>query len=377
MAKAVKKKKAMQQGIRIESQASQPNASLMQLFQQARYREIILLWSKANNLPHDNPQQAFVVAASHFRLNEFDQCLQLLLAIEAQMQQDAGYYSLLGATCRRLGMIDRAERYLKIAIELDPANPDFKNNYANLLIDKEEYNLAEKVLDEVISSHPQHQDAVSNQQRLFALVSSQPSKLFKEDISPRNTTSWELPDPLLAAFDESLISLKSTNEKSDQAEKAHKKTKPGNADINLPRPGRDEVAAEQLRLVPTMINEERYKTAFELLSSAHQAYRMVSPEIFLNASDAFTKLQRFNEAELCLLHALALGNKSFANYANLVSLSLIRGDCKLAAHYFKQAAEIEPADARLEVLREQIRTVYEQKGRTYNFATDWHQSQPK
>ena len=79
-----------------------------------------------------------------------------------------------------------------------------------------------------------------------------------------------------------------------------------------------------------------------------------STSLFECMSDAYIGLQRFAEAEICILHSLQLGDKSFKLYLNLVSLLCIRGDFSLAQHYLELASTIDETSPLLEKYRLQI-----------------------
>ena len=352
--------------------------SLQALFEAGRYSELIALGADILGNPSLDPQKAYVVAASYFRLDKKDKCLEILLQLGAQMNDDIGYNSLIGATYRRLGLLDQAERHLKKALLLSSANNDVANNYANLLIDLGKLSEASQLLSKILEKDPNHANAQANYQRLSKLTADvAKSEAKSSSLHGDAQTQWQAPDPLLEAFDEQLISFKSTRVKASKGPKSTQKQ-----DISkdayqlsdsLPQPNRNAIALEQIGLVAGMIKEGNFKTALELISAAHQGFTIPSPDVFAHAADVFTQLHRFHEAEICNLHAIALGAESFACYANLVSLATMRGDCQLAAFYFKKALNVDPQDHRLNVLREQIRSTHQSIGRRYSFSSGWHQ----
>ena len=127
---------------------------------------------------------------------------------------------------------------------------------------------------------------------------------------------------------------------------------------NLSPPKQQQVAADKLKLALQAVLEGRNKFALQLCSQVHQSMP-VSSVLYECLGDAYIALQRFTEAEICILHALQLGAKSFKLYANLTSLLCIRADFALAQHYLEQASLIDENSPLLTKLRLQIANAHD------------------
>lgn len=336
--------------------------SMSALFQQGRYVELVGAYRNLIDNAAADPGAAFILAASLFRLGEFTQTLSVLEKISGSLESDGNYQSLCGATCRRLGLLNRAKQHFAAALKLDPNNPDVQNNYANLLIDLGLTSQARQILESLIRLHPHHNDARANLNRLSF---TEQSGATPQIVASQQT--WQPQDPLLAAFQPG---------RAGQASPQRPPSQPNNPlPVELPQAQPEQVAFDQIKLVSHALGEKKFELALQLLSSAHSKLSVVNPDIYINAADTYIRLQRFAEAEISLLHALAMGSNTFANYLNLVSLTLMRRDLKLAVYYLNKAAKIDPSNNKLSLLRQQISSIVKQEGTSYQFKPAWSQVQ--
>lgn len=337
-----------------------PNASdLTILFQQGRFIEIVSAYRNLSDNPASDPGAAFILAASLFRLNEFAQTLSILDKLTGSLDGDDAFHSLCGAACRRLGLINRATQHFTAALRLNPNNPDSQNNFANLLIDQGKTAQAREILESLLRAHPSHVDARANLNRLDFIDRAAVPQTTKQ-------AAWTPEDPLLSAF-----RTQQTASQGRQQPRPNSQSLP----INLPQGQPEQIAFEQIKLVASALTEKKFEFALQLLSSAHSNLSVVNPDIYINAADVYIRLQKFSEAEACLLHALAMGAYTFANYLNLVSLTLMRRDLKLAVFYLNKAAQIDPANSKLPLLRQQISVISSQEGANYQFKPTWSSPQ--
>ena len=72
------------------------------------------------------------------------------------------------------------------------------------------------------------------------------------------------------------------------------------------------------------IQENNLPFALQLVSQAGSVL-IAQAAVYVNTADAYIRLQRFHEAEICLLHALQLGGPALPHYINLITLASIRG----------------------------------------------------
>ena len=350
-----------------------PEQQLLALFQAGRYHEVVAQAQAAGVVPQTNPLAANVLAAALFQLGEFGRAATLLEALEAALGQQRDYLSLYGATCRRLGLLQRAEQLLAKALQLDPGALDVRNNYANLLIDLGQLAEAQTILDQLLREKPDFQDARANLNRLqFRQQPSlgQPVAAQPVAAAPAPTAlPWTPADPLMLAF---------ADEELGQAG-AIPPFQPSSAAAalasTLPLPEAQAVAADKLKLAAQAVAEGNGGFALQLCSQA-LAGLGANGSVYVNASDAYIRSQRFREAEICLLHAMVVGGATINHYINLVSLTSLRGDLVLANHYLDQAAGLDPSHPNLAQLQTNLRQRQAAlAGQAYAFDPAWAEPQ--
>jgi len=347
---------------------------LLTLFQVGRHHDVVAKAQAAGVAPETNPLAANVLAAALFQLGEYDRAATLLEGLEASLGQQRDYLSLYGATCRRLGLLHRAEQLLGRALQLDPGALDVRNNYANLLIDLGRNKEAQTILEKLLKEKPDYQDAQANLNRLqFRQQPTAPRPAVQD---PANQSSdakpWRPSDPLMMAF---------ADEEVRQAGGVFPSAQPNSAAAafasTLPQPEARAMAAEQLRLATQAVGESNGAFALQLCSQA-LAGMGANAGVYVNASDAYIRSQRFREAEICLLHAMVIGGATINNYINLVSLASLRGDLVLAAHYLDQAAGLDPSHPQLGQLRANVSTQQTSLADLpYRFEPSWPEQQLK
>lgn len=342
--------------------------TLLSLYQQGRHHEVISQAQAQAVSPESHPLAAQVLAASLFQLADYGQAATLLEALEASLSQDSHYLSLYGATCRRLGQLQKAEQLLRRAMDLSGQAPEIRNNYANLLIDLGRTGEARALLEGLIAENPSYQDAQINLNRLrFRDQERQVQAPVSSDPSPALASSapgshWTPADPLMMAFSEEEV-------QADPLKPAAASS--SSLAASLPDPRQGEMAAEQLRLAAQAVSEGNSTFALDLCSQALTALG-ANASLYVHASDAYIQSQRFHEAEICLLHAVAIGGPAINHLINLVSLASMRGDLVLAAHYLDQAAGLDPTHPQLAAVRRNLdhrrQTL---AGRAYRFEPIW------
>lgn len=352
----------------------QADTDLVKLFQAGRHREVVQAASQLDVSPQTQPLLAQVLAASLFKLGQFSQALPLLDQLEAPLGQEVDYLTLLASTCRRLGLLDRARVAFERALSLAPEAPAVRNNYANLLIDLDRLAEAETILETLLAADPGYEDARANLNRLR--FKQQPVAAAQEP-SPTEPTStaaaspvgqalWSPLDPLMLAFSEEEVALAGGGEL-----KAKPANPPSQLAGHLPEPQQAVMASEQLELAQQALRDGNGTFALQLCSQA-RAVLGPTQAVYSNASDAYIRLQRFHEAEICLLTALALGTGTVNHYINLVSLALLRADVELANHYLEAAAAIDPDNPSLAQVRQQVQHSRQQSTqKPYQFVQVW------
>jgi len=335
---------------------------LMALFESGRFRDVVQMAQTAAIDPRSEPLLAQVHAASLFKLGLYSESLPILDELYSPLCHDPDYLNLLASTCRRLGMLDRARTVFAEALKLS-VSPAIRNNYANLLVDLGQYQEAKQILELLVSDNPAYNDAVSNLNRLEFLLSkpvarSEGSSLAGGTVVQSRDQSWQPLDPLMLAFSDEEINLPAKS-KSAFASK-------------LPEPKNLQLASEQLQQAQRAVRENNPEFALSLCSQIR--FTLPSNEsVYVHASDAYIRLRRFHEAEICALTAVALGLANFNIYANLVTFTCMRGDDILANQYLEKAASLDPSNTVLARLRQQVESVRNDNAqKPYRFSLHWN-----
>lgn len=339
-----------------------PQQQLLALYQAGRHHEVVAQAQAQAISAETNPLAANIVAASLFQLGEYARAASLLEALEAPLGDQRDYLSLYGATCRRLGLLPKAEQLLARALQLDPASLEVRNNYANLLIDLGRDQEARSILEQLLRERPGYEDARANLNRLE--FRQQPVAA-----PPASAQPWSPADPLMMAFADEEVRQAQWNQPAavDPAAKA--------LAAALPQPEAQAMAADQLRLASQAVSEGNAAFALQLCGQA-LAGLGANASVYVNASDAYIRNQRFREAEICLLHAALIGGPNINTYINLVSLASLRGDLALASHYLDQAAGLDPSHPQLSALQANLRQrEADLASRPYQFEVIWPDQQ--
>ena len=294
----------------------------------------------------------------------FAKAAQLLEQHQAAFDSDASFLSLYGVTCRRLGQLTTAKDLLSRALKLDPKSPQIRNNYANLLIDLNEPDDARKILEDLLSENPEYADARANLNRLVFREQKNSTAQATES-AVISAKSWMPEDPLMLAFAE--------EEVMQAGAVAVNKPAPNTGDAlarQLPNPDKAAMAGDQLKLAAQAINENNPSFALQLVSQASLGLG-AQAAVYVNAADAYIRLQRFHEAEICLLHALQLGGPALPHYINLINLASIRGDLALSRYYIDAAAAIDPKHPQLLQASQQVQRQESANSHPYGFKPEW------
>ena len=319
--------------------------TILDLFQQGRFHELIAQARSQSVTAESDPEQAQLLAAALFRIGEFPSADPILQGLEAAFGTNAGFLSLYGANCRRLGRLSQADDLFKRALGQEPESEGIRNNYSNLLIDLGRLDEAKAILSGLLEQNPDYQDARANLNRIS--LQQQAGQVPSNTAPSSGVDGWSMADPLLLAFSE------------DEVERTSGR-KPGSPNTStqafvdaLPAPDDRAAALEQLQQAENAVIEKQYAFALELCSQVHRVLGAHAP-VYDCVSDAYLNLQCFREAELCLLHAVALGGRTPKRCLNLVSFASMRGDLALARHHLQQAASLDPSHPQLAAIRSSL-----------------------
>ena len=345
---------------------------LLPLYQQGRHHEVVAESQRLGVVPETQPLEARILAASLFQLGEYGQAATLLGALEAPMGHDADYLSLYGATCRRLGLLQQAEQLLHRALQVSPASAPVRNNYANVLIDLGRGDEARTLLEQLLREQPDYQDARQNLNRLqFRQQPPAPAPQAPPSApAAEPQPSWSPADPLMLAFSEEEVKLAGGVANGSRSSAGSQVAQ------SLQDPQQQQMAAEQLELADRAVKEGNNAFALQLCGQALAGIG-ANAKLYITASDAYIGLQRFREAEICLLQSIAIAEPSINQLINLVSLASMRGDLALSDHYLDRAAGLDPSNPNLATLRRNVdnrRRALQAK--PYRFEPSWPEQQP-
>ena len=338
---------------------------LAQMFSDGRYHDIIAVARSNNISPQSDPIAAHLLAAALFSVGEFAEAAPLLDDLEPSFGLNPDFLSLYAANCRRIGLLQRAENLFSRALQLTPDSRPIRNNYANLLIDLGRLDEARKILIKLIEEAPDYNDARANLNRLDFQNHSQTAPLQELNQSSSDVQGWSLADPLLMAFSEEEVSLSGLRKQA--------KPSSGAAALleDLPDADTRAMALEQLEQANRAVKDQQFAFALQLCS---QVLRVLGshPPVYDCASDAYLNLRRFHEAELCLLHAMALDAPTPKRCLNLVSFASMRGDIVLALHFLRQAATLDPSHPQLEAIRKNLeKRTHAAAAEPFSFKLSW------
>ena len=342
-------------------------SELSDLYSKCRYRDVLTRAEDAQVQLDQDPLSAKFVGAALFQLGEYEKAYKILSWHKASMSTDIDYLSLVGATCRRLGMASEAMELFDAALKIDPKSAQVRNNYANLLIDVGEFPKARLILESLLKEDPDYEDARLNLNRLeFRETERKTTENEFESARDESEYSELLPgDPLMLAFREDEVKLAGAL----RFKESNTETGKSLAE-SLPNPDVERLTIDKVRLATMSIKEGKPGFALQLLSDAYNPEGAQSC-LYVNAADAYIQTKRFHEAEICLLHSVVLGGPLLPSYINLVSLACMREDFGLARTYMDLAAKIDPKSPQLAKIRDQIKQQEELSARRYAFATKW------
>ncbi|MDC0165492.1 tetratricopeptide repeat protein [Synechococcus sp. AH-558-M21] len=318
---------------------------LLNIFAEDRHQEVVDSIDYDSFSAADNPIVAKVAAASFFILGDYLRSSSLLSQIESCFIDDVEYLSLYGACLRCNSDFDLARVQFERALKINPDLPAIQNNFANLLIDMNQLDEAERILTKLLKEDPLYRDARVNFNRL------EEKKQSSRDVADESEIEkgWSLVDPLLLAFSKEEV------QRTSPTSIKNKNTidKNQNLSESLPPLEDYQVASDQLKLAQQAIIDKRFDFALQLCSQVKTTLPN-SPEVYECASDAYISKSSFKEAEICILHAIQMGSSSFKLFVNLVTLACMRNDFGLAQFYFERALSIDPDHSSLDHLRKQI-----------------------
>ena len=308
--------------------------SLQQDFEKGYYDKIIREWEKDNQQIDTDPESSFVLAASNFRLGNFEAACSICEKIYGVFSENPSFLAMYAAVLRRLTLFERATDVFKKALEISPEAKEVRNNYSNLLIDQRKYDDAEKILLELVKEDPEYKDAALNLERLSGLKNE-----YINECKVKNSAAKEgdiFGDPLDEAF--------TTNEVVKCGSKVGSLS--ASVDKLLPEGSKcelEEADLELIKLANKQLEAKQFNGAMQIIEKIRSRKGRYS-SLYKLASDSCIGLQRFREAEIHGLMAYINGEYTTANFLNLASLAAMRKDQLMASHWLNEAKKIDQSD---------------------------------
>lgn len=336
------------------------------LFNRQSYSKLVSCYELGSFSTASDPIISMYYAGAQFQLGKFLLANDVLKHLESSLSNSVEYLSLYGATCRRLALYDKAEGLLKKAVDLDPNNPAFLNNYANLLIDVDRFDSAESILTKLVSDNPEYSDAVANLNRLSFEREKSQIQHQTGDVSstPKDKKTNPEFDPLLLSFESNEVYKFGKLKRETIENKSANKVLSG-----LPLTDQQELNSENLRLARQAVIDKNYEFCLVLCS---KILSLTGPNelIYDCAADAYIGLSKFSQAEICLYQAIVLSdNPSVKYYINLVSLACVRKDFQMASSLLAKASSIDPIHPNINQLHAKI--LKQSANSSYTFEVLW------
>ena len=311
-------------------------AELTTLFEQRNFQSIIDRAQRDEITPSTYPHAANVVAASLFQLGRYSDCLLWCEALSPSLSGDPSFVSMHGAVLRRVGRLEEAEKIFRASLSTNHDNPFLRNNFANLLIDRQEFEEAEFILKSLLEADPNYEDAKANLNRL------QFQRSLKESTPQNNNSATpveplsedRLMDPLAAAFSDEEVALAGGIAAREESRKRNSGRNQGLNSDTLPSRDLEIELQETINLARQTVDADPQQ-AIKDCALLHTKLGVQAP-IYEVAAEAYIRLQLFADAETCLLIAHSLGSNEASVSLNLANLAAMRGDQRLAVQWLEQ-----------------------------------------
>lgn len=252
-------------------------------------------------------------AAGHLQAGRLAEAESACRGVLARRPADAVALHMLGHVERQRGHLDDAERLLRASVDLEPRNPEFRANLAQLLAARGHPEVALQQFEQAVGSDGRFRPArlglarLANRLARHELAETHARVLVRANA--RDSEAW-------SALGVALDGLGRTAEARDAFERA----------VGI-APG---YFAARFNLAATLCKEER---ALEALAQVEAAERLgvPDPRLAMTRARALMLLDRYDEAEKALVGLLA--GRPFDNDAHflLAQLRHVRGDADFAA----------------------------------------------
>lgn len=305
---------------------------LLSIFEEGNYSKVIDKWNTDQFQSSNDPEAAYIAAASYFRLGDMEKACMICESIEGVFNSNSGYLSMYAAILRRLNLFSRAETIFLRALDLSPDSKEVKNNYSNLLIDQGRLDEAMNILDDILKFAPDYSDAIQNLARAKGIKAQLEYTNTKKTVDTIDENDI-FGDPLDRAFEVEEVVKCGAKLESVSASVRDILSNPENPNI-------EQAELELLKLATDQINNKQYRGSLEILQKLRSRVGLYSA-LYKSASDSFIGLEKFKEAEIHALIAFINGEETIANLVNLASLSAMRKDQLMAQKWLVKAEELD------------------------------------
>jgi uncharacterized protein (TIGR02466 family) len=252
-------------------------------------------------------------AAALLQAGRLDEAESACHSVLARRAADARATHLLGLVERRRGRLEEAERLLRLSVELEPGNPEFRSNCAQLLAAQGQHEQALQHFEQAVRIDGRFRPGrlglarLANQLGRHSEAERQARALVSADA--RDSEAW-------SALGVALDGLGRTSDARAALERA----------VTL-APG---YVAARSNLAAVLCKEER---AIEALAHADAllSQRQVTPRLALTRARALMLLDRYDEAEAVLGSMVAAHPHELDAQFLLAQLRHVRGDDDFAA----------------------------------------------
>jgi Flp pilus assembly protein TadD len=252
-------------------------------------------------------------AADHLQAGRLDGAESACRLVLARRPADARATHLLGLVERRRGRLEDAERLMRLSAELEPGNPEFRTNHAQLLATRGDPESALQQFGQAVRLDGRFRPArlglarLANQLGRYVEAEAQARALVGADA--RDSEAW-------SALGVALDGLGRTLEARTALERA----------VGL-APG---YAAARYNLAAVLCREERAIEALEQVESA-RSLGVAHPRLSLTRARALMLLDRYGEAEHELAALVSDRPEDLDAQFLLAQLRHVRGDEDFAA----------------------------------------------
>jgi uncharacterized protein (TIGR02466 family) len=261
------------------------------------------------------------IAAGHLQADRLAEADSACRAVLARRPADAIATHILGLVERRRGRLEEAERLLRLSVDLEPRNPEYRSNLGQLLAARGQPDAGLLQLEQAVRLDGRFRPArlglarLANQLGRFALGESHARAL--TSANPRDSEAWSA---LGAALDglgrgvEARVAL----ERAVEIAPAY-----GTARFNL---------------AVMLCRQERAAEALAQIEAAER-HGLAHPRFAPTRARALMLLDRYDEAETVLAAVVAARPDDLDSQFMLAQLRHVRGDADFAAA-LREAASV-------------------------------------